>query len=300
MQKPTKRLGRGLNSLISLTEEPAVSVGTAHASEAPLGVEIDVGLIRPNPFQPRQEMDPEQLQALAQSIRENGLLQPVLVRRKEENVYELIAGERRWRASQMAGFSRIPAIIRQADDQKLLEIAIVENIFREDLNAIDRAMAYRRYCDEFGLGADQMAARLGEDRSTIANYLRLLELKTEIKQLVAENRLSMGHARALLSLRSSTEQVKMAQQIIDRDLSVREVEKLVREHNTAKERASRADASDSKRAQIRSLEEAFARSLSTKVEIAESRRKGSGKIIIHYFNLDDFDRITERLGVENH
>jgi ParB family chromosome partitioning protein len=259
-----------------------------------------VGQIRPNPFQPRRDLPPEQLKALADSIRKNGVLQPLVVRREGLNLYHLIAGERRWRASQMAGLAEVPAVVREATDEQMLEIALVENIYREDLNAIDRAMAYRRYRDEFDLTADEVATRLGEDRSTVANYLRLLELPAEVKTWVAEGKLSMGHARCLLAIRSPAELVRLAASAIEQGLSVRTLEKLVREKVEARATASKpvTSAADDKRPQIRTLEQAFMRAIGTKVEIQESRRKGSGKIVIHYYNLDDFDRVSERFGVE--
>jgi ParB family chromosome partitioning protein len=193
----------------------------------------------------------------------------------------------------------VPAIVREATEQQMAEIALVENIFREDLNPIERASAYKRYCDEFGLSADQVAARLGEDRTTVTNYMRLLELPEQVKNWVSESRLSMGHARCLLGLRSSGDIQQTAKHAIDSDLSVRALEKLVRERLATGDEQSKNTAPpvSAKRPQVRNLEEAFVRSLSTKVEISESRKKGSGRIVIHYFSLDDFDRIAQRLGI---
>jgi ParB family chromosome partitioning protein len=323
MQKPVKRLGRGLSSLISVPETPVAFPPPAPAPAAPAAAGpadgtptapaaqpaqapapgpqlVDVAAIRPNPYQPRRDIAPEALQALAESIRKTGLIQPIIVRPLAGGAYELIAGERRWRASQMAGLTRIPAVVREATETEMLEMALVENIFREDLNAIDRAGAYRRYCDEFQLSADEVATRLGEDRTTVTNYLRLLDLPNEVKAWVAEGRLSMGHARALLGIKSPSDLVRTAKQAIDEGLSVRALEKLVRERVEARAAAAKpaADGQEAKRPQIRNLEQAFVRAIGTKVEIQESRKKGSGKIIIHYYNLDDFDRIAERFGVE--
>lgn len=263
-------------------------------------VAIDAAQIRPNPFQARRGIAAEDLKGLAASIKQAGLIQPIIVRQKGDDLYELIAGERRWRACQMAGVSRIPAIVRDASDEDMLEIALVENIFREDLNAIDRAMAYRRYCDEFNLSADQVATRVGEDRSTVANYLRLLDLPAEVKEWVADDKLAMGHARCLLAIKSASELVRTARQAMKLGLSVRALERRVRERVEARGVAARGprDGVDSKRPQIRSLEELFVRELGTKVEIHESRRRGRGRIVIHYYNLDDFDRIGERLGIQ--
>lgn len=304
MQPPQKRLGRGLRSLLSVTDAPPAFPPPVPPSTSPEGPPaakstLPVGQLRPNPFQPRRELPPEQLKALADSIRKSGIIQPILVRQRGGDVYEIIAGERRWRAAQQAGLTELPAVVREADDREMLELALAENIFREDLNAIDRALAYRRYCDEFNLNADEVAERLGEDRSTVANYLRLLDLPSDVKQWVAEGKVSMGHARCLLGLRSAVEITQMARQIMERDLSVRTVEKLVRERVTARSTAVLAPGQkgDGKRAQIRSLEERFTRALGTKVEIQESARKGRGRIVIHYFSLDEFDRVAERLGI---
>jgi ParB family chromosome partitioning protein len=302
MQKPVKRLGRGLSSLISIQPEATddlAEIAVQGAPTAPGPFVVPVGRIRPNPFQPRRELAPDALQALANSIRKAGVIQPLLVRQKSPDVYELIAGERRWRASQMAGLKEVPCVVREASETEMLEIALVENIFREDLNAIDRAAAYRRYCDEFSLSVDEVAARLGEDRTTVTNYLRLLELPTDVKELVASGKLSMGHARCLLGLKSPSEITRIAQLTIQQGLSVRAVEQLVRERLEARADAAKpTPAAEPKRLQIRNLEQAFMQATGTKVEIQESRRKGSGKIVIHYYSLDDFDRISQHFGIE--
>ncbi|NLE61351.1 MAG: ParB/RepB/Spo0J family partition protein [Planctomycetes bacterium] len=298
-----KRLGRGLSSLISISpyEPPAPQISDAERTqETPKSsaFTIGVGKIRPNPFQPRKDISPEDLKSLASSISASGVIQPIIVRTADHQVYELIAGERRWRAAQMAGLAQIPAIVREASDSEMLEIALTENIFREDLNAIDRAAAYKRYCDEFGLTPEQVAAKLGEDRSTVANYVRLLELPQEVKDWVAAGQLSMGHARCLLAIRSPSDLIRTAKQAINLGLSVRALEKLVRDRVNARESASKPnDGKNTKRPQIRALEETFTRQLGTKVEIDESRRKGSGKLVIHYYSLEDFDRLAQRLGI---
>ena len=298
-----KRLGRGLSSLISINpyEPPAPQISEVERTqEIPKSsaFTIGVGKIRPNPFQPRKDISPEDLKSLASSISASGVIQPIIVRTTDHQVYELIAGERRWRAAQMAGLAQIPAIVREASDSEMLEIALTENIFREDLNAIDRAAAYKRYCDEFGLTPEQVASKLGEDRSTVANYVRLLELPQEVKDWVAAGQLSMGHARCLLAIRSPSDLIRTAKQAINLGLSVRALEKLVRDRVNAREAASKpSEGKNTKRPQIRALEETFTRQLGTKVEIDESRRKGSGKLVIHYFSLEDFDRLAQRLGI---
>lgn len=301
MQKPQKRLGRGLNSLISIPEQEGQEHKAVHNEESPKAThEIAMDMIRTNRYQPRGEIKSQDLQSLSASIKKSGVLQPIVVRPLKEGVYELLAGERRWRASQMAGLKVIPAVVREASDEEMLELALIENIQREDLNAIDRALAYRRYCDEFDLTAEEIASRMGEDRTTVTNYLRLLDLPSDVKEYVSEGQLSMGHARCLLSIKSPSELAKLAKEAIQQGLSVRALEKIVRERAQAREQASRPSTppSQQKRPQIASLEQSFIRTLGTKVEINESRRKGNGKIIIHYYNLDDFDRVAERLGIE--
>lgn len=296
MQKGTKRLGRGLTSLLSATETSIAAQPTTPAAGGALM--IDVAKVRPNPYQPRQDLKTEDMETLASSIRKSGLIQPIIVRPASEGSYEVIAGERRWRACEMAGLDQVPAIVRDATSQEMAELSLVENIFREDLNAIDRAAAYKRYCDEFDLNAEEVANRLGEDRTTVVNYIRLLDLPPKVKTWVAEGKLAMGHARCLLGIRPPGDLVQAARHAIDRDLSVRALENLVRQRTTARVDAAQPPQSKEKRPQIRNLEEAFVRTLGTRVEITESKRKGSGKIVIHYCNLDDFDRIASQVGIE--
>ncbi len=301
MQRHAPRLGRGLSSLISMPPDfPAHSESDPHSGlPAPVPTHLKLDHVTPNPFQPRKDIAADDLEGLADSIRKAGVIQPIVVRPRSDGGYEIVAGERRWRACRIAGLQEIPVSVRDASDEEMLELALVENIFREDLNPIERASAYRRYCDEFGLSADEVANRLGEDRTTVTNYLRLLELPEAVRQWVVAGELAMGHARCLLGLKSPDELVKAARLAIDRHLSVRAVERLVREWtNGAKPPQQQGDeVAPAKRPQIRTLEQSFIRALNTKVEIEESRRKGSGRIVIHYFSLDDFDRIAERLGV---
>ena len=303
MPKAPRRLGRGLSSIISIPETdpprsslPGAAPPRESAQPGPASVKVDQ--LRSNPSQPRRQLSAEDLKALADSIAKTGVIQPIAVRPAGQDVYEIIAGERRWRAAQMAGLTEIPAVIREATDEQMLEISLVENIFREDLNTIDRALAYRRYCDEFDLTAEQVAQRIGEDRSTVANYLRLLGLPSEVKAWVAEGKLAMGHARCLLALPAAQDRIRAGRIAMEKDLSVRALEKLVRELLAAGPAAGpQGRGQREKRPLIRNLEEAFIQALGTKVEISESRRKGKGRIVIHYGSLDDFDRISERLGV---
>ncbi len=299
-----KRLGKGLAALIHGTIEPAPL--TAHEPISPeqepqargmLRV-IRCDAIRPNPFQPRSDITDAGIDALAESIRQTGLVQPITVRQIGGH-FELIAGERRWRAAQRAGLTELQAIVRPATDEQMLEIALIENIFREDLNAIDRAHAYRRYCDQFGLTAEQVAGRLGEDRTTVTNYLRLLELPASVQDMVRDGRLSMGHARALAGIADRQKIEKIATFAATNFFSVRALEELVRKEKKEGPPSAPATtpAETLKRPHVRDLEQQFVRALGTKVEILESRKKGAGRIVIHYFTLDDFDRVAERLGI---
>jgi ParB family chromosome partitioning protein len=307
------RLGRGLSSLISNlnappnpTQEtipaPAPTIEPDPESPAPEtgAANVDVNLIKPNPYQPRKTWNDDDIKSLAASIKQTGLLQPVLIRRNRDH-YELIAGERRWRAAQLAGMSSIPALINDAHDEQMLEFALVENIQREDLNAIDRAQAYRRYRDRFGLTTEDVARSVGEDRTTVTNYIRLLELQPAIRDLVADGRLSMGHARALLGIESEDARMKAAKAVIANSLSVRALEQIARrsKYETPTIRTEFTGNKPEKQAKtphLADLEERFARKLGTKVQI-EPGRKNQGKITISYYSLDDFDRIAATLGV---
>src|SRR6476469_4613971 len=211
-------LGRGLSALIPDT--PAPVSGSASSDRS---LEIDSDLLRPNKFQPRTQMDDERIEDLARSIRSNGIIQPIVVR-KVDNGYEIIAGERRWRAAQRAGLLKVPVVVRDIPEDRLLAVALIENIQREDLNPIEEAVAYRRLGDEFHLTQEQIADAVGKDRSSVANYVRLLRLPQEVRTNVASNALSMGHARAILALAGEAAQLRLARDVSARSLSVRETE----------------------------------------------------------------------------
>ena len=210
-------LGRGLSALLSHT--------AATASEELL--EIDIDLIEPSPAQPRTHFDEVRLEELAQSIRSNGIVQPLLVRRRGGR-YQIVAGERRWRAAQRAGLQRVPAVVREIPDDKLLELALIENIQRQELNAIEEAHAYKRLIETLGLTQEVVAQRVGRDRSFVTNHLRLLRLPEDIQQLVEEEKISMGHARALLGIDDPDIQRRVARNVIDQSLSVRETERAIK------------------------------------------------------------------------
>jgi len=297
--KQDRRLGRGIASLLTdVGAGPQSSLPTASGT-TPMTREIPVQSVRPNPLQPRTQPDPEQFEELARSIRAAGVIQPIVVRPCGD-AYELVAGERRWRATQQAGLSTIPAVVRDVTDQQMLEFALIENIHREDLNPIDRAQAYRHCCDRFGLTPESLAEHLAEDRSTIANYIRLLDLPESVQTLVREGSLSMGHARSLLGLPDPETMERLATETVENAFSVRHLEELVRAH---KEEAA-GPAADTppppvrtKRPLIQDLEQRFTQALQTRVTIREGRKRHTGKVVIEYYNLDDFDRVAERLGV---
>jgi ParB family chromosome partitioning protein len=288
-------LGRGLSALIPDTPAPAPRAGTPDRDRPP--VELDVDQLAPNPRQPRTVIDDQKLDELAQSIRANGVIQPVVVRKTSQASgsgagsapYEIIAGERRWRAAQRAGLLKVPVVVRDVPDDKLLEVALIENIQREDLNPIEEAQAYRRLADDHQLSQDQMAVAVGKDRATISNYMRLLKLPVEVRNDVAAGSLAMGHARALLGLADDAAQRRVARETVSRGLSVRETEALVRRENEPAATAEpvRPDAN------TRAAEERLRLSLGTRVRII---RKGSGgRIEVDFVSEDELQRIYEQL-----
>ncbi|MGD2111368.1 MAG: ParB/RepB/Spo0J family partition protein [Phycisphaerae bacterium] len=255
----------------------------------------------PNPCQPRVDMDNDALVILSRSVARCGVLQPIPVRPSAamQGKYEIVAGERRWRAARLAGLDEVPVIVRDATDEEMLELALVENIQREDLNTIDRAKAYRELRDRFGLGPDEVGERVGEDRSTVTNYLRLLDLAEPIQALVAGAQLSMGHARCLLGVADPERRERLARSAVDNELSVRALEEIVRREKTGRG-VRPADGAATPRElspHIADLQHRFEDALKTKVTIREARAKGRGRIVIEYFSLDDFDRIAQKLGV---
>ncbi len=269
-------LGKGLNALIPEKGEE-ISY-------------LDVDRILPGKQQPRRVFHEESLKELAASIQEKGVLQPVIVSRTGDGAFNLIAGERRWRASILAGLKKIPALIKNVASKESLEIALIENIQREDLNPIETAEAFSRLVKDFELTQEDLAARVGKERTTVANYLRLLKLPEEIKTMLYNGSLSMGHARALLSIEGRTRQIEAARKIIKGSLSVRETELLAR--NISKPRSGGKKIQTDP--QIASLEEKLIKHLGTKVRIVHKGKKG-GKIEIEYFSLDEFDRLFEIL-----
>ena len=284
-----KPLGRGLGALLSADK-------TNDAAES---IELDPSLIEPCSVQPRMRFDDTSLTELADSIRANGVVQPLLVRR-HGNRFELIAGERRLRAAKMAGLEKVPVVIRDVPDEKLLEIALVENIQREDLNPIEEALAYRGLLEGVGLTQESLAMRVGRDRSYITNYLRLLRLPEDVQRLVQDKLLSTGHARALLGIAEPSRQRQIAGAIVKRDLSVRATEQLVR-RTAGKSRRPRttAEAAQSVDPNTKALENKLRRELGTQVSIIQRQGRNEGILQIEFYSLNDLNRLTQRLLSSN-
>lgn len=278
-----KALGRGLGALLS--SDRTIDLGAEPS-------EVDLESIVPGPMQPRTHFDETALESLAESIRSHGVVQPLLVRRRGEG-YELIAGERRWRAAKLAGLSRVPVVVKEVPDEHLLEIALIENIQRENLNPIEEALAYKKLIENVGLTQEALASRVGRDRSYITNYLRLLRLPDDLQQLVKEGRLSTGHARTLLGLSHADLQRRIARQIIDGGLSVRATEQLVQKV-TAEKPAKTPSAAAVVDPNIRAAETKLRRALGTQVKI-QIAGDGRGKVEISFFNPQDLDRIYNLL-----
>ena len=264
----------------------------ATASEELLEVEIDH--IEPNALQPRTNFDEEQLENLAQSIRSNGVIQPLLIRRLGENRYQLVAGERRWRAAQKAGLQRIPAVVRDIPDDKILELALIENIQRQELNAIEEAHAYKRLIETLGLTQEMVAQRVGRDRTFITNYLRLLRLPDDIQRLVEQEKISMGHARALLGVDDPQIQRKVAQNIISQSLSVRDTERAIKKIiGGVTPQAATAKGVVQDDANIRAAENKLRRRIGSQVRIVSNQNGEGGKIEIEYYSDNDLHRIYQ-------
>jgi ParB family transcriptional regulator, chromosome partitioning protein len=318
-QKSKSRLGRGLSSLLTVSELPVeVEVPTpapnaqpqaaglsspAPQSAPPVDVpnaaaptaqpdEIPLEQISPNPHQPRREMDQAHLAELAASLRSTGLIQPIVVRRTETG-YQLIAGERRFRAAKLAGLKSIPAIVRDVDSFTQAQMALVENIQREDLNPIDRAQAYRALINQLGLTHQELSQRLGEDRTVITHHVRLLDLAESVREMIRSGKLSLGHAKLLAGVEDILEQQRLAELCVAQELSVRNLERLLAgdEGNAAPSRSSTPSA------HLLDLEKTIARQLGMRVQV-RSNKKGRGRLVVHYASLDQFDELIRRLGIK--
>ena len=295
-------LGRGLAALIPGAPSPASAPGAAATalarprdSSAGTGTRtIAIEDVHPSPDQPRKTFHDERIEELAASIRTQGIIQPLIVRTRTGGGYELIAGERRWRAAQRAGLHEVPVVVREVAPTQAFEMALVENLQREDLNPLEEAAGYERLVAEFGYTQEKLADRVGKDRSTIANALRLLRLPGGVRTLVAEGRLSMGHARALLGLESAPAMEKLARRTVAQDLSVRKVEELVRRERTAGDAVAKPAGAAAPSASARDLAMKLTRALGSRAAVVETGA-GVGQIVIHYNSLDELDGLLERL-----
>ena len=288
-----QRLGRGLDALIS---ESSASQVSSNAKKSRLINEVDIDKIIPNAYQPRENFDPAKLQELADSIKALGIISPLIVREEGSDRYQLIAGERRLRAAKLAELKTVPVIFQKADNMEMLEIALIENVQRDDLNPLDEAKAYSLLMNDFSLKHEEIAERVGKSRASVTNSMRLLKLPHEVKEGLKKNLISMGHARALLGFNDESDILRIFRNIISDGLSVRETESLVKKISEEED----ADSGDGEKrvrpkvsVEIRKLEEELMEHLGTKVSVKD--RKHRGKIIIEYYSLDDFERILDRI-----
>lgn len=275
-----RALGRGLSALLS--DKPPIGSEDM--------IEVGVDLIEPNKFQPRTNFNEDRLEELVQSIKSNGIIQPLLIRDNLNGKYELIAGERRWRAAQRAGLTKVPCLLKEVSDDKMLELALIENIQRQELNVIEEAHAYKRLIDTLGLTQEMVAQRVGRDRTFITNYIRLLRLPEDIQHLVEADKITMGHARALLGIDDVNAQRKLAKNIINKGLSVRETERIIKnliENNEPKPVQKTLNQDPN----LKFAEDKLRRRLSTKVQISFEQVNGKGKIEIEFYDQNDLSRI---------
>jgi ParB family chromosome partitioning protein len=323
--KQKSRLGRGLSSLISVSDDsleeavqdanpsavfreiPPPPAGPPHvegnvilevttAGEIPVNrhgpLEIPLEQIVPNPHQPRRQMNEASIAELAASLKSTGLIQPIIVRKVGEQ-YELIAGERRWRAARAAGLTSVPALVREATPAEQAQMALVENIQRENLNPIDRAQAYKTLMQQLGLTQAELAGRMGEDRSSIANFLRLLDLTPAVQTMVVEGQLSMGHAKILAGLADHEEQERLANLCVNQSLSVRNLERQLQDATPVATRSAPAIS-----AHLLDLEKSLSQQLGLRVQVRSAAQKGKGRLVLHYASLDQFDDLVTRLGAK--
>lgn len=291
VNKNSKGLGRGIDALFSdYSDLDKIDVSSERVQE------IELGDIRPNPYQPRKTFDEEALDELARSIKQSGVFQPIILRESTVKGFEIIAGERRFRASKLAGKTTIPAIIREFDEDKMMEVAVLENLQREDLTSLEEAEAYDMLMKKLKLTQEEVATRLGKSRPYIANYLRLLGLPEAVKQMLQDNEISMGQARTLLSLKEKKQIVKLAKRVVKDNLTVRQLEQLVSQMNQPKEKVAKAAKAIQKPYYIRESEERLMDKFGTTVTINEKNKKG--KIEIEYLSTEDLTRILDVLEIQ--
>ena len=291
-------LGKGVDLLIpnavgeAKVKKETVTETTIAEEKGPETI-VKITMVEPNRKQPRKNFDEDSLQELSESIKQFGLLQPILVQDRKDH-YEIIAGERRWRAAKIAGLKEVPVIIRDYTDQEIVEVSLIENIQREDLNPIEEAQAYKRLLTEFNLKQDEVAERVSKSRTAVTNSIRLLKLSDEVQQMVIDDMISTGHARALLAVEDKDEQYNLAQKIFDEKLSVREIEKLVKNLHKP-EKAPKKTENRTMDAIYEDIQEKLKQKLSTKVTVT-SKGEGAGKIEIEFYNNEDLDRLLEMIG----
>ncbi|MFM8950237.1 MAG: ParB/RepB/Spo0J family partition protein [Bacteroidota bacterium] len=290
-------LGKGLGALLSNAETDITTrPGVSGITVSPQGsaANIPVSQIEVNPFQPRNDFDTKALEELAESIRHQGIIQAITVRKVAPDRYQIISGERRFRASKMAGLETIPAYVRIANDQAMLEMALVENIQRENLNPIDIAISYKRLMEECKLSHDEVSDKVGKDRTTVTNYIRLLKLPPKIQDAIRDGKISMGHARALINIDDVGTQLLLLSEILTKGISVRKVEEMVRTSPGRKKPGSKNDGKAVNQPAYRDIEKRLENLLETKVEI-KTGAKGSGKIMVSYYSTDDLNRLLDML-----
>lgn len=294
MAKAARGLGKGLDSLIPVA---AAQTGTKTAEEktenSGQGIYVKITKVEPNREQPRKNFDEDALQELADSIKQYGIVEPLIVQDRK-TYYEIIAGERRWRAAKLAGLKEVPVIVRNYTEQEIVEISLIENIQREDLNPIEEAQAYKRLLTEFNLKQDEVAERVSKSRTAVTNSMRLLKLCDEVQQMIIDDMITTGHARALISIEDAEQQYTIAQRIFDEKLSVRDVEKLVKNLNKPEKTKKEPMTDKALEAIYQDLEEKLKQSLGTKVAIT-SKGAGAGKLEIEFYTHDDLEKLTELL-----
>lgn len=290
-----KGLGRGLDALLGANKAEDVISDATYSQNSDSVVSLKITDVEPNKNQPRKEFDEEKLDELAQSIREHGVITPILVTKSKNGFYSIVAGERRWRAAKKAGIKQIPAIVKELTDAQISEIALIENLQREDLNPVEEALGYKRLMEEFSLTQDQVSERLGKSRSTVANALRLLNLSKDVIELLKDGKLSVGHAKVILSVKDKDEQFDLANKIIEGDMSVRATEQMIKqkaEKNPPEKKVKKKTDLNLKLA-FEAIEKSMSSSLGTKVSISD--RGGKGVIKIEYYSKDELERITKIL-----
>ena len=295
--KPRKALGKGLSALLPGRGQPGPTAAATAPAPTPTAAKpgtLPLGLIQPNPMQPRTSFNSDGLEELAASIRANGIIQPIIVRRMGDS-YQIVAGERRWRAARIAELEEVPVVVQDVADRAMLEVALIENIQREDLNPIETAHAFERLGRDLGLSQEEIGRRTGKDRTSIANIVRLLKLPKEVQLLVAERRLSMGHARAILGLPTADEQIQLAEKTVALGLSVRQVETQVQEMTADRGKPASGSRKESiQDPNVRAAADELERALGTRVRIVELSEQ-RGRIEIEYYSQADLDRLYQQI-----